>query len=96
MQANTELVLAMLVAIGDARVMLIKLAGRLQQTRNMHDMAPVQRAELVRVTESVYVPLANRMGIWSIKAELEDLCFEVRTSYPVADALCSDSIVSSV
>jgi HD domain len=80
LQANTEKVLAMLIALGDARVMLIKLASRLQQTRNMRHLPPAGREECVRVTQSLFVPLANRLGIWSIKAELEDLCFEVPCS----------------
>lgn len=78
MQANTEKVLAMLIALGDARVLLIKLASRLQQARSISKMPHGSRAEFVRVTQRLFVPLANRLGIWSIKAELEDLCFEVR------------------
>jgi (p)ppGpp synthase/HD superfamily hydrolase len=93
LQTQTEKLLAMLVALGDARVMLIKLADRLQQARSMHLMTEEGRKEFVLVTEAVFVHIANRLGIWCIKAELEDLCFKV---LPKAISLCTLSIQQRV
>ena len=59
--------------------MLIKLAGRLQLARQMQQMPSAQsRQQFLLVTEQLFIPVANRLGIWAIKAEIEDLCFQVR------------------
>lgn len=76
-QDNTEKLLAVLVALGDARVMLIKLAGRLQLARSMQQLPAGKREQFLLVTERLFIPVANRLGVWAVKAEMEDLCFQV-------------------
>ncbi|QGU32171.1 RelA/SpoT family protein [Thermochromatium tepidum] len=57
----------------DVRVMLIVLAERVHLMRAVKDLDPERRVKLARDTQRVYAPLANRLGIWQIKWELEDL-----------------------
>ena len=78
MQATSEKFRMILLAMGDARVMLVVLARHLAQAKNLSSMDAQERKEFVLSTESLYAPLANRLGVWSIKSELEDLCFKVR------------------
>ncbi len=63
----------MFVAIAaDARVVLIVLAHRVQQMRRAQ-RGQAAAAELARETLEIYAPLANRLGVWQLKWELEDL-----------------------
>ena len=58
----------------DVRVVLIALAERLHDLRLARKLPDEQRRPLALETRDIYAPLANRLGIWSVKWELEDLC----------------------
>ncbi|MDH6127718.1 HD domain-containing protein [Kitasatospora sp. GP82] len=74
--AEAETFRKMLVATGaDVRVMVIKLADRLHNMRTIRHMKPASRIRIAKVTRDVLIPLAERLGIQVLKAELEDIVF---------------------
>ncbi|MGH2538165.1 MAG: HD domain-containing protein, partial [Candidatus Promineifilaceae bacterium] len=76
-EQTTEAVRRALLTIieGDARVILIRLADRLQDLRKAGDLPREERESLALEAREIQAPLANRLGIWQLKWELEDMSF---------------------
>jgi GTP diphosphokinase / guanosine-3',5'-bis(diphosphate) 3'-diphosphatase len=68
-----KMVLAM---VDDIRIVLVKLADRLHNMRTLQYLRPEKRRRIAQETLEVYAPIAHRLGMSKIRAELEDLAFQ--------------------
>jgi GTP pyrophosphokinase len=74
--AQAEALRKMLLAvIGDVRLVVVRLAEQLQRMRAAKGVGGARQRKLAIETREVYAPLANRLGVWQVKWELEDLAF---------------------
>lgn len=63
--------------VDDPRVVLIKLADRLHNMRTIYALPSAKAKAVAQETLLIWCSLASRLGLWALKAELEDLCFAV-------------------
>jgi guanosine-3',5'-bis(diphosphate) 3'-pyrophosphohydrolase len=76
-EAQAESFRKMLLAmVRDLRVILVKLADRTHNMRTIDAMAPTRRRAIARETLEIYAPIAERLGLYNMKLELEDLGFQ--------------------
>lgn len=76
----------------DVRALLIKLADRLHNMRTLNSMRPDKQMKIAGETDYFYAPLANRLGLYHVKSELENLSFRYRCpqEYAEIEALLSE------
>jgi len=75
-QSQAEVLRKMLLAmVADIRVVLLRLASRAQTLRFLTRQDDAVRRPVAQETLDIYAPLANRLGVWQLKWELEDLSF---------------------
>lgn len=70
---------------GDIRGILIKLADRLHNMRTLQSMRPDKQMKIAGETDYFYAPLANRLGFYAVKTELENLSFRYRCPHEYED-----------
>ncbi len=74
----------------DIRVIMIKLADRLHNMRTLGALKPEKRRRIAQETLDIYIPIANRLGMNTIRHELEELVFQAM--YPVRYAVLENAI----
>ena len=80
----------MLAMVDDIRVVLIKLADRLHNMRTLQALPPEKRHRIARETLDIYAPIANRLGMNTVRHELEDLAFAAR--YPMRYRILANAV----
>src|SRR4026209_891390 len=66
----------LLAMVDDIRVILVKLAARLQHRGTLHQLPEERRSKIAQETRDIYAPIANRLGMSKVKNELEELAFK--------------------
>src|SRR5438876_10595035 len=74
----------------DVRVLLVKLAERLHNMRTLSYVKPDKRVRIAQETMDIYAPLAGRMGMQTVRDELEDIAFKVLN--PEANKIIGDRL----
>ena len=80
----------LLAVVSDVRLVLVRIADQLYRLREAKDAPDELKEALALETREIYAPLANRLGVWQLKWELEDLAFryaEPETYAEIAHAL---------
>jgi GTP pyrophosphokinase len=80
----------LLAVVSDVRLVLVRIAGQLQRLRDARQSPQAVQQAIALETREIYAPLANRLGVWQLKWELEDLAFrylEPETYADIARAL---------
>jgi GTP diphosphokinase / guanosine-3',5'-bis(diphosphate) 3'-diphosphatase len=75
----------------DVRVLMVKLADRLHNMRTIEAVSPEKRTRVAQETMDIYAPLAGRMGMQTVRDELEDISFRVLN--PDANKIIHDRLV---
>lgn len=75
-QRSTENIRKLLLAMSqDIRVVMIKLADRLHNLQTLEYLTPVKQRKIAKESLAVFAPLADRLGMGELKAQIEDICF---------------------
>ncbi len=81
----------------DIRAVLVKLADRLHNMRTLASMKPEKQMKIAGETDYFYAPLANRLGLYNVKTELENLSFRFRCpeEFEVISKLIADHVAAN-
>lgn len=74
-EQNEKIRRLLLAMVNDPRGVIVKLGVQLQCLRDAKQLALEERHQLALLTQKIYAPLANRLGVWQLKWEMEDLSF---------------------